>query len=272
MPKRLFAPAKVFSTDIPRPRRAAPARPKVLSTSATYDVSLNKTNSFVVSKTIACTGANSSLAAYNSASYTLILEASSWNGYTVKSYDASNSVFRVTGGTTYIDLEFDYSPTYEALGPNDPGTWTLSAVDTSGASIELIQANIEIDKVTASQIDTSVTYTNTPVKLICKQGETFTRTITWKTDDVPVDLTGYTAAMQVRSSYSSTTAVVSLTTSNGGLTLGGAAGTIEVFISAVATSAIPAGNYVYDLELTTGTTVTRLLEGQFYVSPEVTLV
>jgi len=348
-PSKALAPAKVFSTDIPRPRRAAPARPKVLSVSATYDVSLNKTNSFVVSKTIACTGANAALAGYNSASYTLRLETSSWNGYTVKSYDATNSVFRVTAGTTFIDLEFDYKTTYDALGPNDPGTWTLSAVDTSNASIELLQANIEIDKVTSSQIDAAVTYTNTPVKLVCKQGETFARTVTWKSSDVLVDLTGYTAAMQVRSAYSSTSATLSLVSTAGaaktvtaavvasnvatittsaahgyiagstvtlfnltassgsvqylvrsapttttftiaytatsgsltlgasptatltaGLTLGGAAGTISISISATNTAAITAGNYVYDLELTSGTTVTRLLEGQFYVSPEVT--
>jgi hypothetical protein len=227
----------------------------------------------------------------------------------------------------------------------------LYAVDSSGASIELLEGNLEVDKVTASQIDASVTYSNTPTKLVCKQGETFTRTVTWKSDDVPVDLTGYTAAMQVRSAYSSTSATLSLVSTAGaaktvtaavvasnvatittsaahgyiagstvtlfnltassgsvqylvrsapttttftisytatsgsltlgasptatltaGLTLGGVAGTIEISISAAVTSAIAAGNYIYDLELTSGATVTRLLEGQFYVSPEVTLV
>jgi hypothetical protein len=75
--------------------------------------------------------------------------------------------------------------------------------------------------------------------------------------------------MQVRASYSSATAIISLTNGSG-ITLGGAAGTIQLSISAVTTAALTAGTYVYDLELTYAGTVTRLLEGQFVVTPEVT--
>lgn len=102
------------------------------------------------------------------------------------------------------------------------------------------------------------------------QGETFDRTVTWEISDVAVNVTGYTARLQVRKSHRSTSAVVSLTSSSG-LTLGGSAGTIQIVISATATAALDAGRYVYDLELVSaGGAVTRVLEGAFVLTPEVT--
>ena len=102
------------------------------------------------------------------------------------------------------------------------------------------------------------------------QGETFDRTVTWKIADVPVNLTGYTARMQVRKTIRSTATVVSLTSSSG-LTLGGSAGTIQIVISATATAALTAGKYVYDLELVSaGGVVTRVLKGSIEFTPEVT--
>ena len=56
------------------------------------------------------------------------------------------------------------------------------------------------------------------------QGETFDRTVTWEIDSAAVNLTGYTARLQVRKSHRTTRAVVSLTHASG-LTLGGPAGT-----------------------------------------------
>ena len=69
------------------------------------------------------------------------------------------------------------------------------------------------------------------------QGETFDRTVTWTIDDVAVNLTGYTARLQIRKTHKSTSAVVSLTQASG-LTLGGSAGTIQIVISATATAAL----------------------------------
>lgn len=108
------------------------------------------------------------------------------------------------------------------------------------------------------------------LNLACPQGATFTRTLTWKIDGAAVNLTGYTARMQVRKSASSATTYVSLTSSSG-ITLGGAAGTITISISAAQTSDIPEGAYVYDLELvSSGGVVTRLVGGKFSVTAEVT--
>lgn len=107
--------------------------------------------------------------------------------------------------------------------------------------------------------------------LLCEQGATFSRQITWlDSNGVPVDLTSYTARMQVRETVESSSTLFDLTSGAGDITLGGAAGTITVTISAAATAAVAAGCYVYDLELVTGTLVYRILQGEFTVDAEVT--
>jgi hypothetical protein len=105
-----------------------------------------------------------------------------------------------------------------------------------------------------------------------EQGATFTRTITWKDSaNVAINLTGYTARMQIRERVESSTALVSLTNSSG-ITLGGAAGTVVITITATQTDALPnMKKGVYDLELVSaGGIVTRLLQGEVVVSPQVT--
>jgi hypothetical protein len=106
--------------------------------------------------------------------------------------------------------------------------------------------------------------------IVCPQGSTFSKQLTYRIDDTPVDLTSYTARMQVREKHTSKTTIVNLNTENGGITLGGTDGTIDLFISDLATSSIFAKNYVYDIELISSSEVYRLLEGQFIVTPEVT--
>lgn len=109
--------------------------------------------------------------------------------------------------------------------------------------------------------------------LSCYQGANFDYTLTWQAGGSAVNLTGYSARMQVRDSYDAGTAVVSLT-SGTGITLGGTAGSIILELSSTATAALdgtPNTQYVYDLELVSGAGyVTRLVEGRFYVYPEVT--
>lgn len=104
------------------------------------------------------------------------------------------------------------------------------------------------------------------------QGATFELTVTWKDSaGTAINLTGYSARMQVRETYSSSSTIVSLTNGSG-ITLGGAAGTIAIVISATTTAALTAPfSGVYDLELVSaGGVVTRLLQGAATVSPEVT--
>jgi hypothetical protein len=52
--------------------------------------------------------------------------------------------------------------------------------------------------------------------------------------------------------------------------LGGSAGTVTLTATATQTAAIAAGEWVYDIELVNGATVTRLLQGCFAVDAEVT--
>ena len=86
----------------------------------------------------------------------------------------------------------------------------------------------------------------------------------------PVNLTGFTAAMQLRQNYNSDTAALTLTTANGGITIVGATGTITITATAVQTGALDPGFYVYDLELTSGSNISRLIQGQLTVAEQVT--
>jgi tRNA threonylcarbamoyladenosine modification (KEOPS) complex Pcc1 subunit len=108
--------------------------------------------------------------------------------------------------------------------------------------------------------------------IVMDQGATFSRVFYWQDSQaLPVNLSGYTARMQIRQEVDSSTAALSLTTENSRIALGGAAGTITLTVSATDTAAVAGGEYVYDLELISGLgTVTRLLQGCFTVDAEVT--
>jgi hypothetical protein len=87
----------------------------------------------------------------------------------------------------------------------------------------------------------------------------------------PVNLTGFTARMQIRASLEDDDTLASLTTENGGITLGGTAGTVALLLSATDTAALDFTSAVYDLELiSSGGVVTRLLSGAVTLVPEVT--
>jgi len=106
--------------------------------------------------------------------------------------------------------------------------------------------------------------------IVMYQGASFDYTFTWKINNTVVNLTGYTARMQVRRSHRAEEAVLSLVDGDG-IILGGSAGTITLQADAELTASIDAASYVYDLELEApGGEVYRILEGTFRVSPEVT--
>jgi hypothetical protein len=112
------------------------------------------------------------------------------------------------------------------------------------------------------------------VNMVCDQRANFSEAWTWYTDTARTteqDLTGYSASMTVRDSADAT--IVSLTTVNSRITLGGAAGTITLTILAATTATLTPGTYDYDLTLTSGGgTITRLIEGVFTVSEAETQV
>ena len=111
----------------------------------------------------------------------------------------------------------------------------------------------------------------TTYDILIEQGATYSQLVTYKEAGVAINLTGYTARMQVRSTLESASTVVELTTANGRIALGGAAGTITLTISATDSAALTAGRGVYDLELVSGSgIVTRLLQGVATISRNVT--
>lgn len=111
------------------------------------------------------------------------------------------------------------------------------------------------------------------LKFTIYQGATFPKRLRWsdKVTGTPIDLTGCRARMQVRAEIGSPTVLLELTTENGGITLGGAAGTIDLYAGATATAAFTWEGGVFDLEIVhPGGDVTRLAQGTVSVSPEVT--
>tara|TARA_Y100001951_G_scaffold48064_1_gene37896 strand:- start:96 stop:434 length:339 start_codon:yes stop_codon:yes gene_type:complete len=101
------------------------------------------------------------------------------------------------------------------------------------------------------------------------QGETYTNTNSvFLADGVTaMNLTGYTVASKMRKHYTSTASHTINTT----ITNPATNGLIDSSLSATETSAITAGYYVYDLEITSsGGVVTRVVEGKVHMKPGVT--
>ena len=134
------------------------------------------------------------------------------------------------------------------------------------------------------------------------QGSTFTFHLTYQDSaGTAIDLASYSASMQVRRSTIDTGLILDISNSGGvtgggstgeytsggslahtysGITMngstvgwGGASGTtggIYILIDADTMKNVPTGKHVYDLELTSGTDVNKILKGRFEVEGEVT--
>lgn len=106
-------------------------------------------------------------------------------------------------------------------------------------------------------------------EIVCYQGATLDKTFTATQNSTPINWTGYTAKLQVRR-YPDSAVVLELSTGGNGITTLTNDGKVSILATATQTAAIEAGNYVYDLELTSGTYVVRLVMGTFTVSAQVT--
>lgn len=119
-----------------------------------------------------------------------------------------------------------------------------------------------------------------------EQGTTVNFGIEYKdSNDNPIDLSYYSARMQFRPNYADETNTIYLTVSSSidadgtGLDFTGidgdkpaSSGSIGVYISAAKTRLLDFDEAYYDLELYSGSFVTRLLEGTVILSREVTRV
>ena len=117
---------------------------------------------------------------------------------------------------------------------------------------------------------------------IIEQGSTYQSELIYKDSaGEPIDLTDYSARMQIRPSPGSTTLYLTLSSSLGpdgsGLNLNGlngstpkTSGSIGIIISAYSSSLLTFDQAAYDLELYSGSFVTRIIEGRVQLSKEVT--
>lgn len=102
--------------------------------------------------------------------------------------------------------------------------------------------------------------------LTVDQGASFSANIdVTDSDGDALNLDGYSVAGQIRKTYSSTTAV-DFTAS----IVNASAGVVQISLSATQTNNMKAGRYVYDVEINSGGTITRVVEGQVEVTPGVT--
>jgi len=117
---------------------------------------------------------------------------------------------------------------------------------------------------------------------VIEQGATLNLELQYKdSTGTPIDLTGCGGKMQIRQSTTSPTAYITLSSSlaadGTGLNFSGSngatpptSGSIGVYISAISSSLLDFNTGVYDLEITSGSFVTRILEGQVKLSLNVT--
>lgn len=104
-----------------------------------------------------------------------------------------------------------------------------------------------------------------------QQGATKSLLLTWVDNTkAPVDLSAYTARLKIRPTWGSSTTHSSLTESSG-ITLASGSPNITIAWTATQTAALTGWlRGVYDLELVSGATVTRLIEGFVTLRSEVT--
>jgi hypothetical protein len=117
---------------------------------------------------------------------------------------------------------------------------------------------------------------------IIEQGATTNLNIQWTdSSGSAVDLTGYSARMQIRPGIEASDVYISLLSNlqpdGTGLNLSGSngetpveSGSIGIYISAYSSSLLNFNEAYYDLELVNGIEVTRLLEGRVKLSKNVT--
>ena len=170
------------------------------------------------------------------------------------------------GADWYINFEYTQPAVItNIVGNGTTVTYTADNGFTNGQTVSITGVLPSIynlqNVVIASRTATTFTITNGATGAYISGGLAY----------APVNLTGYTAELQIRSLPSSPDAVLTLNTSNGGITITALTGNLQVHATANQTRNIDEGTYYYDIEITSVSgIVTRLAQGQVVVSPEVT--
>ena len=105
----------------------------------------------------------------------------------------------------------------------------------------------------------------TKANLVIDQGTTFSTDL-YLTDDggEPLLLAGYVANSQIRKWYTSSNPSATFATS-----INVAAGSVTLNLTSNQTSNLVSGRYVYDVEISDGSTISRIVEGIITVTPQV---
>jgi hypothetical protein len=107
---------------------------------------------------------------------------------------------------------------------------------------------------------------------VIEQGATYRHTMYWKDgSNVPIDLTGCAARMQIRATVDSSVVICELSTTNGRIIITGLLGQLDLLVPSTVTKLVKPVSAVYDLEVTfSNGDVVRLIEGAVIVKAEVT--
>ena len=102
--------------------------------------------------------------------------------------------------------------------------------------------------------------------LVIDQGSTFSTDLTLTDENGdPLSLSGFTANSQIRRWYTSSNTSAVFTTS-----INTTSSTISLTLTANQTSNLTFGRYVYDVEITSGSEVSRIVEVIITITPQVT--
>ena len=120
--------------------------------------------------------------------------------------------------------------------------------------------------------------------LLIEQGATLKLDLAYKdSNNAAIDLRGYSGRLQIKNNYADSATTTYLTLSSSlnadgtGINFSGSSnsippvsGTIGIVISAATSSLLTFDTAYYDLEITSGSVVTRLLQGTVQINKEVT--
>lgn len=108
--------------------------------------------------------------------------------------------------------------------------------------------------------------------ILADQGATLNRALFLKNSTKrPVDVSGYIGRMHIRDYVNSSVIVKTLTTENGGITIDGLAGRVDILLKPSDTDDLGAKTYVYDLELESEEgDVTKIVSGKLTIRAEIT--
>ena len=111
----------------------------------------------------------------------------------------------------------------------------------------------------------TLTNTGAPVDLLLRKGAAFARTLTYKTNGVVTDITGFTFASQIRNAAGTLVATFTCQVVNG------PQGIFSIALTAASIASLTVGTvYYWDLECTQNNMTFELMSGKVTVVNEVT--